>query len=69
MALIKINREHNLTREQARAKIDEIAQGLENDYKVKHAWDGDVLRFKRTGASGAIAVDDNRIARARTVLS
>ena len=58
MALIHIKRNHGLSREEARGKIDEIATRLADEFKVKHAWDGDVLRFKRTGATGAIVLGD-----------
>ena len=61
MALIHIEREHHLTREQARAKVEEFAQNLQDEFKIKHAWDGDVMRFKRSGAAGMIAVDDKTV--------
>lgn len=61
MALIHIQRAHHLTREQARAKVEEFAQSLQGEFKVKHAWDGDVMRFKRTGASGMLAIGDNAV--------
>jgi len=61
MALIHIKRKHGLSREQVRAKVDQLAARLAGEYKVKHAWDGDVLRFKRTGASGVIAIGDQMV--------
>jgi putative polyhydroxyalkanoate system protein len=61
MALIHITRKHSLTREQARGKIDEMARQLADEFKVKHGWDGDVLRFKRSGATGAIALGDEAV--------
>ncbi len=61
MALIHIKREHGLTREQARAKVEELAQNLHDELKVKHTWDGDVLRFKRTGATGAVGVGETSV--------
>ncbi len=59
MALIHIKRKHSLSREQARAKVGELAARLAGDFKVKHAWDGDVLRFKRGAASGVIAIGED----------
>lgn len=56
MALIHIKRDHNLTREQARARIGEVAETLGSEFKLEHTWDGNVMRFKRAGAKGAIAV-------------
>ncbi len=56
MALIHIKREHALTRDQAREKIEEVAQSLKSDFDLEHEWDGNVLRFKRSGAQGLIGV-------------
>ena len=61
MALIHIKREHGLTREQARAKVEELVQGLGAELKVTHEWQGDVLRFKRSGATGAVGVSDDSV--------
>ncbi len=59
MALIHIKREHRYTRDQARTRIDDLAQELAESLKVRYVWDGDVLRFKRTGAVGAVALGEN----------
>ncbi len=61
MAKIHVQREHHLTREQARAQVEELASRLERELKVQHAWEGDVMRFKRAGASGEIAIDDKTV--------
>ncbi len=62
MAAIHIKREHNLSRQQAREKIEELALSLKGDFNVKHKWDGDdVLRFETRGASGVIALDDKNV--------
>ncbi len=61
MALIHIKREHGLSLEQARQKVEDLAQSLEEELKVQHSWDGNVLRFKRTGATGAVGVSDKSV--------
>ena len=61
MALIHIKREHGLSLEQARQKVEDLAQSLEEEFKVEHSWDGNVLRFKRTGATGAVGVGEKSV--------
>ena len=56
MANINLKRKHNLSRDGARAKVEEVAKSLQNKLGVKYHWDGDSLRFERTGASGFIDV-------------
>lgn len=58
MALIYIKRAYTLPKEQARAKVDEFASRFADRFKVKHAWDGDIFRFKGGGASGVFALGD-----------
>ena len=56
MPNIHIKRSHKLTREEARARVEEIAKDLKKKLDAKYAWKGDSLQFKRTGASGSIDV-------------
>ena len=61
MALIHIKREHALTRDQAREKIEEVAQSLKSEFDLEHEWDGNVLRFRRKGADGLIGVGKSSV--------
>lgn len=56
MANIHIKRKHDLNRTAARAKVEELARSLQEKLGTNYHWDGDCLRFKRTGASGFIDV-------------
>lgn len=56
MANIHIKRNHNLDRAAARAKVEELAKSLQDKLGANYHWDGDCLRFTRTGASGFIDV-------------
>jgi len=61
MSLIHIKRDHHLTRDAARARVEEMASKLKDEFKLEHSWDDDVLRFKRSGASGAIGVGEKTL--------
>ena len=56
MANIQIKRKHNLDRSEARVKVEEFAEALQHKLGATYRWDGDRLRFERTGASGYIDV-------------
>ncbi len=61
MANIKIRRQHNLGRDVARQRVDEIAASLQEKLKAKWSWNGDSLRFQRSGASGSVDVGDDYV--------
>lgn len=61
MAKIHIHREHGFGREQARAKVQELAQSLAEELAADYEWDGDLLSFKRPGASGTIDVGEDYV--------
>ena len=56
MANIRIKRKHNLNRDDARVKVEELAKSLQGKLGAEYRWDGDCLRFQRSGASGFIDV-------------
>jgi putative polyhydroxyalkanoate system protein len=62
MAVIKVKRRHKLGADQARATVEELAQKLEQELNAKYHWEGDTLRFSRSGASGHIDVKDRELA-------
>jgi len=61
MATISIKREHHLSADEVREHVEELAQKLAQELEASYQWDGDVLRFKRTGASGVIEIRDNEL--------
>jgi putative polyhydroxyalkanoate system protein len=61
MANIHIKRSHSLPRDEARARVEEIAEDLKKKLDAKYAWKGDSLQFHRSGASGTIDVKDDYI--------
>ena len=61
MSKIHIKRKHNLSRDQARARVESIAKDLKKKLDANYAWQGDSLKFKRSGASGSIDVGEGVI--------
>jgi putative polyhydroxyalkanoate system protein len=62
MADIQIVHEHKLDRDAARAAAQKVADKLAKEYGLGCRWDGDVLRFERSGVEGALTLEDQRAA-------
>ncbi|MFC0251123.1 polyhydroxyalkanoic acid system family protein [Massilia consociata] len=62
MSEISIIQEHNLSPEQARTAAQQVAQRIASEYGLECKWDGDVLRFGRSGVEGALTLEDQRAA-------
>lgn len=58
MADIEVHRVHNLGLKAARGVADKVADSLGRKFDLKGAWDGNVLRFERTGVSGTLSISD-----------
>src|SRR5262245_11701814 len=56
MAAIVVRRHHALGPDKAKDLAQSIAQRLQDDYGGSFVWQGDTLRFERTGACGSVAV-------------
>jgi len=56
MSKIHITRNHRLGLDAARVEVERIAQRVQEDYGAEYAWDGDTLRFARSGVSGYISI-------------
>ena len=62
MSEISIIQEHSLSPEQARAAAQQVAQRISTEYGLECKWEGDVLRFERSGVEGALTLDGGRAA-------
>jgi putative polyhydroxyalkanoate system protein len=62
MSEIKIVQEHSLSPEQARSAAQQVAQRISAEYGLECKWEGDVLRFGRSGVEGALTLEDQRAA-------
>ena len=56
MADIQIKRSHKLGLDEARSAAEEIAESLKERLQTIYHWDGEHLRFKRSGANGYLHV-------------
>jgi putative polyhydroxyalkanoate system protein len=56
MADINIVQDHHLTPKKARDAAQKVADKLAQEYDLACAWDGDVLRFERSGVSGSLTL-------------
>lgn len=61
LAMIDIRRKHSLSREQARARADELASNIKNSFELDYHWEGESLYFERTGVDGVLEVLDAEI--------
>ena len=62
MARIQIKKNHRLDRDQVRAEVERLAQGLASELSASYSWEGDRLVFSRSGANGFIDIDDSALA-------
>ncbi len=56
MADISIVQEHALSPKKARAAAQVVADKMAEEYDLTCAWDGDVLRFERSGVEGSLTL-------------
>jgi len=61
MSIIHIVRPHNLPHDEIRADVEALASDLQKKLHARYHWEGETLRFSRTGASGSIRVEVDRI--------
>ena len=61
MSNIHIKYPHNMMREDAQKRVEEIAEGLKKEYKMDYGWKGNQLNFRRSGASGSLKLGDASI--------
>jgi putative polyhydroxyalkanoate system protein len=62
MADIHIVQEHNLSPEGARAAAQQVADKVAAEFGMQCRWDGDVLKFERSGVEGALTLGAQRAA-------
>lgn len=59
MADISIHHPHTLTRHEARAAAQAVADQLAAEYEVTTQWQDNVLCFERSGISGTLALQEH----------
>ncbi|MDQ0651172.1 polyhydroxyalkanoic acid system family protein [Pseudomonas cedrina] len=61
MARITVERAHNLGKEAARAKAEQLASKLQERYGLEPSWSGDTLNLRRSGVKGSVLVADDSL--------
>ena len=56
MSTIDISRSHSLDHAHAREAAESLAKDLSEQFDVDYTWEGDTLRFKRSGVKGHMDV-------------
>jgi putative polyhydroxyalkanoate system protein len=56
MSRIDITRKHSLPLSDARKKIERVAKSIEKRFDIEYGWEGDTLRFERSGVNGQIVL-------------
>lgn len=56
MSQIDIRRAHALPLKDARSKVERIATAIAARFDLEWGWEGNVLRFRRSGVEGEIAL-------------
>jgi putative polyhydroxyalkanoate system protein len=56
MPTIDIHRPHQLSLPEAHAVVDQVAARMREKFGMEGQWQGDTLRFSRSGVKGSIAV-------------
>ncbi|KPQ29775.1 MAG: putative polyhydroxyalkanoic acid system protein [Marinobacter excellens HL-55] len=59
MSVIDIHRAHTLDKEHAREAAETLAKDLSKQFDVNYQWEGDLLRFKRSGVKGQLDIAEN----------
>ena len=62
MADISFTQPHNLPPPAARAAAQQVADRLAREFGLQCHWDGDVLRFERSGVTGALTLGEREAA-------
>ncbi len=61
MSRIDIRHAHSLSRSEARAALESVAEKLAERFGMEYAWDGDALDFSRPGVDGRIRLGSSEL--------
>ena len=56
MSVIDVHRPHGLDKEHARQAAEALAQDMSRQFDVHYQWEGDQLKFKRSGVKGHLHI-------------
>ncbi len=58
---MRIQREHELGKEEARKRVADIADDLCREYSLNSSWQGDQLKIGGSGVDGCLVVAENSV--------
>ena len=61
MSKILLRREHDLTPEAARTKVERMAEALTRKFDAECAWKGDVLSVEHKNVNGKVTLGQNEV--------
>lgn len=61
MSAIDVRRSHSMDQEHAREAAESLAQDLSRKFDVQYEWDGDLLRFHRSGVKGHLDISPSEL--------
>jgi putative polyhydroxyalkanoate system protein len=61
MSTIELKRDHALGLKKARVAAQRVADEMEREFGMTSEWDGNVLRFTRTGVTGELVVTKSHV--------
>ena len=61
MADLKVVRKHTIGLKKAKVAAQKVADDLAQEYGMDSAWEGDVLRFTRSGVDGQLTVSKDQV--------
>lgn len=61
MSVIDVHRSHSLDHAHARDTAEALARDLSEKFDVDYQWEGDHLRFRRSGVKGQLSLSDSDI--------
>jgi putative polyhydroxyalkanoate system protein len=61
MSHIDFSRDHCLGLKKARAAAQRVADEMEREFGITSEWEGNTLRFSRTGVSGELTVGKSHV--------
>ncbi|MCK7543980.1 polyhydroxyalkanoic acid system family protein [Marinobacter bryozoorum] len=61
MSSIDVRRAHSLDQAHAREAAESLAQDLSRKFDVDYEWDGDLMRFRRSGVKGHLDISPSEL--------
>lgn len=61
MSAIDVRRSHSMDQEHAREAAESLARDLSRKFDVQYEWDGDLLRFHRSGVKGHLDISPSEL--------